>query len=144
MRADGRGRSVPKTFGDGLAQAWEALNESERDVIREQQAQLWRDTLAATEDQLVKAVEIICKDCGHKRIYDIPVRVPDLRTRVWAAQVLDEVAHGKPVERRQVDVNVLVAHTLAELEGLSNAELAAYVGAEEAEWAELPELPPAA
>lgn len=136
--ADKRGRSVPKTLGDGLAQAWVYLNETEQDSLREQQLQLWRDTLSATEDQLVKAVEIICKDCGKKRIYDIPVKVPDIRTRVWAAQILDELAHGKAPERKQIDVNVLVAHTLESINGASDEELAAIIGAEEAEWAELP------
>ena len=99
--------------------------------------QMIEETLLASKEQLVKGYTIICKDCGTKRIYDIPVQVPDVLTRLKGFEIIANQLQGKPAETQKVEVNV-VARTLDQLEGLTNEELAELAGAEDAEWAELP------
>lgn len=120
-----------------LTAAYGLLDEETQGGIVALAKQMLEETLLANKDQLVKGVQIICKDCGHKRIYDIPVQVPDVLTRLKGFEIIANQLQGKPAETQKVEVNV-VARTLQQLEGLTNEELAELAGAEEAEWAELP------
>ena len=120
-----------------LSAAYNTLDEETQGGIRELARQTLENALTATKDQLVKGYLITCPDCGKKKLYDIPVKVPDVLTQLKVWEMLADQLEGKPAETQKVEVNV-VARTLGQLEGLSNAELAELAGAEEAEWAELP------
>lgn len=120
-----------------LTAAYGLLDEETQGGIVALAKQMLEETLLANKDQLVKGVQIICKDCGQKRIYDIPVQVPDVLTRLKGFEIIANQLQGKPAETQKVEVNV-TARTISELESMSNEDLAALAGAEEAEWAELP------
>ena len=120
-----------------LTAAYGLLDEETQGGIVALAKQMLEETLLANKDQLVKGVQIICKDCGHKRIYDIPVQVPDVLTRLKGFEIIANQLQGKPAETQKVEVNV-TARTIGELEALSNEDLAALAGAEDAEWDELP------
>jgi len=80
-------------------------------------------------------VEEACRHCHKRQVWW--VEVPDPVGQARAAAVLMDQAFGKPAEQRTVDVNVLVARSRQELEALSDSELVALAGVEEAEWKEL-------
>lgn len=120
-----------------LTAAYSLLDEETQGGIVALAKQMIEETLLASKEQLVKGYTIICKDCGTKRIYDIPVQVPDVLTRLKGFEIIANQLQGKPAETQKVEVNV-VARTLDQLEGLTNEELAELAGAEDAEWAELP------
>ena len=120
-----------------LTAAYQLLDEETQGGIVELAKQMLAETLLAQKEQLVKGYTIICKDCGTKRIYDIPVQVPDVLTRLKGFEIIANQLQGKPAETQKVEVNV-TARTIAELDAMSNEDLAALAGAEDAEWAELP------
>ena len=120
-----------------LTAAYGLLDEETQGGIVQLAKQMIEETLLASKEQLVKGYTIICPDCGKKKLYDIPVQVPDVLTRLKGFEIIANQLQGKPAETQKVEGNV-VARTLDQLEGLSNAELAELAGAEEAEWAELP------
>lgn len=120
-----------------LAQGWEQLTEEQHEELRLLAMEAWRESLTATKEQLVKGYEIICKDCRQKRIYDIPVRIPDVLVRAKVFEIYANQAFGKVPERKHVEVD-LGAQTLEALNSMSTLELARMAGVEEAEWAELP------
>ena len=120
-----------------LTAAYGLLEEETQGGIVALAKQMIEETLLASKEQLVKGFEIICKDCGQKRIYDIPVQVPDVLTRLKGFEIIANQLQGKPAETQKVEVNV-TARTIGELEALSNEDLAALAGAEDAVWAELP------
>ncbi len=126
------------TIQDTVQEVWQLLNEERRDDVMDALRDSIMEMLTLTREQLVKGYPIICKSCAKKHIYDIPVQVADITNRMKALQAFQEMGEGAPAQVQQLDVNVLVAHTLAELNGKTNEELAAMIGAEEAEWAELP------
>ena len=120
-----------------LTAAYGLLDEETQGGIVQLAKQMIEETLLASKEQLVKGYTIICPNCATKKLYDIPVQVPDVLTRLKGFEIIANQLQGKPAETQKVEVNV-VARTLGQLEGLSNAELAELAGAEEAEWAELP------
>ena len=96
------------------------------------------DILDMTKDDYVT-----CIKCGKRT----PSSKPDAEKRVKALIAFNEHVNGKLPEKKEVDVNVLVATKLEELEGLSLAELAKMADVIDADWREVdspPELPPAA
>lgn len=95
------------------------------------------DIVSYTENEWVS-----CTNCKHR----VEVPKPDPLKRIKALQIAVEMVYGKLPEKKTVDVNVLVAANLAELESLPLHELAKQAGIVDAEWEELgpPELPPAA
>lgn len=120
-----------------LSAAYNTLDEETQGGIAQLAKQMIEETLLASKEQLVRGYEVICKDCGQKRIYDIPVQVPDVLTRLKGFEIIANQLQGKPAETQKVEQNITV-RTVAELEALSNEDLAALAGAEDAEWAELP------
>lgn len=133
----------PRDLRRVLSDAWEKLDAEQKAEVDGYALAAWTEALTATKGQLVKGVDIICKDCGQKRLYDIPIETPDLLTRVKALEILANQAWGKPPEQKEVTVNV-GERTLEALESMSLHELAQLAGdAVDAQWEPL-ELPPAA
>lgn len=120
-----------------LKAALEQLDDEQVGGLRQIALELWTDVLRAQKEQLVKAVAITCSHCSKTKLYDIPIPVPDLTTRMKGLDILMNQALGKPVETREVTVDV-GERTLAQLEGMSMRELAELAGAVDAEFAELP------
>lgn len=85
--------------------------------------QLIDDAFAAEKVRDV-SVGITCKCCGKYRRYVIPVPLPDFASRTKALEALLTQAKGKPAETKTVDLNVRAATTRAELEALSDEQLA--------------------
>ena len=98
---------------------------------------MWEQVLSADKELVVKGVGVVCRTCHKQHLYDIPVSVPDLVTRVKALEVLLNQQMGKPAE--SVEVRVSLPSTLEELEALSSAELAQLAAGDvvEGEWEEL-------
>lgn len=118
-----------------LSAAYGLLDADTQGGIVELARSLIEETLTASKEQLVKGHEIKCRDCGKVRIYDIPVRVPDVLTRLKGFEIIANQLQGKPAETQKVEVNV-VARTISELEALTDEDLAV-LAAEDAEWSEL-------
>ena len=96
------------------------------------------DIVSYTEMQWVS-----CPNCKHR----VEVPKPDPLKRIKALKEAVEMVYGKLPEKKEVDVNVLVATRLEELEDLPLAELAKLADVIDADWREVdspPELPPAA
>jgi hypothetical protein len=118
-----------------LGSAYALLDEQTQGGIVELAKQMLVETLTATKEQLVKGHEIKCRDCGRVRIYDIPIRAPDVLTRLKGFEIIANQLQGNPQTSAKLEVNV-TARTMQELEALSMEELAQLAG--EAEWEELP------
>ena len=115
-----------------LAAAYEQMGSKQQEQIQQLMFELWEQTLSATKDQRVTQV-IICKSCAKRHLYDFPVQVPDVLTRLKAFEVLANQMLGKPAETRTVEVEV--RHWTPELiEGASDAELLELASAEDADW----------
>ena len=131
----------PRDLRRVLSDAWQKLDDEQKAEVDRWALDAWEAALSATKDQVVKGYQIICKDCGQKRLYDIPVQVPDVLTRVKALEILANQAWGKPPEQKEVVVNV-GERTLEALESLPLHELAQLAGvavdAHDAEFHELP------
>ncbi len=126
-----------------LKAAYSLLDEETQGGVVELARSLIEETLTATKGQLVKAVEIRCKDCNKLRIYDIPVQVPDVLTRLKGFEIIANQLQGSPATTTKIEVDV-GARTLEELRLLSNEDLARIAGidlSEEAEWEELQSSP---
>lgn len=119
-----------------LRDSWADLSPEQHERLRALAAESWEACLTASREQLVKGVDIVCRDCGQKRLYDIPVQVPDILTRARAFQIFAEEGFGKQAETQVQQVSITV-RTVQELAALPDEELAAIAGAEEAEWAPL-------
>ena len=105
--------------------------------LRAKALAIWEQAFDAEKELLVKGVGVVCRNCHKQHLYDIPVSVPDLVTRVKALEVLLNQQMGKPAE--SVEVRVSLPSTLEELEALSSAELAQLAAGDvvEGEWEEL-------
>ena len=104
----------------------------------EQAASIISDVISHTEKEWVS-----CPHC--KKRVEAPK--PDPLKRIKALQIAVEMVYGKLPEKKEIDVNVLVANKLEELEGLSLTELAKMADVIDADWREVDspsELPPAA
>lgn len=91
--------------------------------------QLIEDAFAAEKVRDV-SVGITCKACDKYRRYVIPVPLPDFASRVKAIDMLLTQAKGKPPETKTVDLKVFAAKNRAELEAMSDEELAIAAGEE--------------
>lgn len=120
-----------------LSAAYALLDEESQGGVVELAKQMLVETLTATKEQLVKGHEIKCRDCGKVRIYDIPIKAPDVLTRLKGFEIVANQLQGTPQTTTKVEVSVS-ARTLEELEALSNEDLARLAGVEEAVWEELP------
>ena len=131
----------PRDLRRVLSDAWEKLDDEQKHEVDTWALEAWQASLSATKEQLVKGYLIICKDCASRHIYDIPVQVPDVLTRVKALEILANQAWGKPAETQRVEINV-GERTLEALEAMPLHELAQIAGeavdAQDGEWAELP------
>lgn len=78
----------------------------------------------ATEKLREVSVAVTCKCCGEQRKYVIQVPLPDWSARVKAIDLLLTQAKGKPAETKVVDLNVTAVQTRAELEAMSDEQLA--------------------
>lgn len=67
---------------------------------------------------------ITCKCCGKERKYLVKVPLPNWADRAKAIDMLLTQAKGKPAETKKIDLNVLAVKTRADLEQLSDEELA--------------------
>ena len=120
-----------------LKESAERLSREERVELEGLVLELWRETLSASRQRLVKGV-FECRGCGKQNLVEVPVEVPDIVARARAFEVFANQAYGRPEDVRSVTVDV-GARTLAALQALSSAELAAIAGeVVEAEFAELP------
>ncbi len=128
----------PRDLRRVLSDAWERLEDADRERVNELAGEMWEQALTATRDQLVRGYEIICPSCTKRKLYDIPVSVPDVLTRVKALEILANQAWGPRAEPERV-VSITV-RTVQELAALPDEELALVAGAVDAEWAPL-ELP---
>lgn len=79
------------------------------------------------------SVPITCKECGEQRKYVVQVPLPDISARIKGLDLLLTQAKGKPAETKVVDLNVTAAKTRAELEAMSDEELALIAAAGELE-----------
>lgn len=127
--------SRPSDLRRSLQDALELLDGEERVGLQAIALELWKDVLTAEREHLEKAVRVTCRSCAKTHIYDIPLPVPDLTTRMKGLDILMNQALGKPTEKREVVVDV-TARTLSELGSLSSSELAAIAAS-----SELPEMP---
>lgn len=87
----------------------------------------WRALiLEAFESEKVRevSVAITCKACNEERKYLVPVHLPNWADRAKAIDMLLTQAKGKPAETKTIDLNVMAAQTRAELEGMSDEQLA--------------------
>ncbi len=133
--------SRPSDLRRSLQQALEHLDGEQKDGLQAIALELWKDVLTAEKEHLEKAVKITCRSCSKTHIYDVPLPIPDLTTRMKGLDILMNQTLGKPTEHREVRVDV-TQRTLSEIGSLSTSELAAIAsGAEtvEAEFVELPE-----
>lgn len=88
------------------------------------------EEMFAAERMREVSVPITCKECGEQRKYVIQVPLPDLVSRVKGLDMLLTQAKGKPAETKLIDLNVTAAHTRAELEGMSDEQLALLAAAQ--------------
>lgn len=85
--------------------------------------QLIEDAFAAERIREV-SVPITCKECGELRKYVIQVPLPDLASRIKGIDLLLTQAKGKPAETKVIDLNVAAVQTRAELEAMTDEQLA--------------------
>lgn len=96
----------------------------------------WRTLIEeafAAEKTRDVSVGITCKCCGKYRRYVVPVPMPDFAARTKALDLLLTQAKGKPAETKTVDLKVYAARTRAEIEAMSDEELALVAGVDEKE-----------
>lgn len=87
----------------------------------------WRkliDEAFAAERIREVSTAITCKCCGKERKYLVKVPLPNWSDRAKALDMLLTQAKGKPAETKKIDLNVLAVQTRADLEQLSDEELA--------------------
>lgn len=128
----------PRDLRRVLSDAWERMEAADQEAVTGMARVVWEEALSATRSEQVKGVDIICKDCGHRRWDDIPLERLDVLTVAKTLEVLQTLTWGRPAEpERRVSITVT---TREELASLSDEELALVAGAVDAEWAPVGEL----
>lgn len=125
----------PRDLRRVLSDAFERMEAADQERVTEMGYAVWEAAMTAIYEELVRGVEIICKDCGQKRLYDIPVQRLDVLTVAKTLEILQTLTWGKPAEpERRVSITVT---TREELALKSDEELELVAGSVDAEWAPL-------
>ena len=125
----------PRDLRRVLSDAWERMEAADQEAVTGMAREVWAEAMSATRGEQVKGVDIVCKDCGQKRLYDIPVQRLDVLTVAKTLEILQTLTWGKPAEpERRVSITVT---TREELAALPDEELVLIAAAPEAEWAPL-------